>query len=182
MAYPSQIIKCNLIFLRNQEGAVFYKRQVAGDLEWSQSCYPNMWPESERLVEMLLATSEAFLQLGFTRFCREIARLPSISGSPVTVWGHCSIRIALLNHAKPPTWTELLPSGTGLLTSHFSFVLFLVFFLSFFLIIFFGNSSVHPDQPCPVYHAWPTLLKGLMCWPCPVPLRSWMNCDPSFYA
>lgn len=65
-----------------------------------------------------------------------------------------------------------IPTGSGLLA--FVFFWSFKFFFSFVIL----QSCV---LACSVYHAWPTLLQGLMCWWCPVPLKSLINCASSLY-
>lgn len=164
MAYPSQINKCNLMFffffLRNKEGTLLNQRQVAGDLEWSQSSYPNMWPERKDWLRCSWPSLKPSSNLAS----------PEIAEKQPTCLRLVGAQSQSEATALSPKLLSTMPShprgvNSCQLALDYWLLIFLLFcfgFFSPFLIIFFGNSSVHPDQPCPVYHAWPTLLKGLM--------------------
>lgn len=143
MAYPSQTNKCNLLFffLRNKEREEFYNRQCGWRFGMKSEFLFEYVTKNGRSVKMLLAISEPSSNLASPDFAGR---------QPVCLWSvgaqsQSESTQPLLNHAKPPTWIGILPAGTGLLTSHFSFLLF--FFLSYnFLWQFFSPPRL--TLPC----------------------------------
>ena len=116
-----------------------------------------------------------FHSLYFSYFKGRWACLPLISWNQTRFWSRF---IPQGSSTSPfPTIPShlfrfgFIPTGSGLL----AFVFFWSF--KFFLLQLFSPCVL----ACSVYHAWPTLPQGLMCCPCPVPLRNLINCGSSLY-
>lgn len=136
MAYPSQTNKCNfLFFLRNRERNSIIG-SVVGDLEWSQI----LIRICNLKMKGLLRCSWPSLELPPT-WIHQILQGSSLFAFDQLEPSH-SLGLHRLFSTMPNHPLGLISCQ---LAMDFWLLIFLFLFSSSFLIIFFGNSLVHPD-------------------------------------
>lgn len=114
---PTNVIYFFFFFKKQREE--FYNRQCGWKFGMKSEFLFEYVTKNGRSVKMFLAISEPSSNLASPDFAGR---------QPVCLWSvgaqsQSESTQPLLNHAKPPTWIGILPAGTGLLTSHFSFLL-----------------------------------------------------------